>query len=118
MAVFTLIMLLGTILIGGATPLLAHEGEGNGGSSFMEFIQSNGVPWAVFILGIISAVSGLLIFLGCRIVPTTRLTQGVAQSSGYKVLFRYHKYLWLVFWISLVIHLVLGILHFGFPSAV
>jgi hypothetical protein len=81
----------------------------------MEIFQSAIAPKVTFILGITNLVSGILILLSCRCVGGARIGGRLMKYSAYKQLFKYHCYVWWVFWISVMIHAVFALSFFGIP---
>ena len=69
----------------------------------------------IFILGILNLVTGLAVFLTCRCLPGSKIGARLMRWQWYKRFFRYHCYVWYVFWPSVVVHAVLGITYFGWP---
>ncbi len=82
----------------------------------MNIFQSAIASWLIFTLGIINLVSILLILLSCRCIPGWKLTSKLMKYGVYKRFFRYHCYIWWVFWPSVVIHAIFAIGRFGIPS--
>lgn len=82
----------------------------------MALFQTIFVARLIFILGFVNIFSFLLLFGTCRCVPGSKLLAHLAQSARYKSLFRYHCYIWWLFWPSVVIHAALAILFFGWPG--
>jgi hypothetical protein len=76
--------------------------------------QSIAVP-VIFILGIFNVVIGLLILLSCRCIPGLKLTDGLMRYPAYKCFYKYHCYLWWVFWPSVLVHAIFAIAFFGIP---
>lgn len=69
----------------------------------------------LFILGIVNAITGLLIFFSCRCLPGSRLGKGWMKYKWYQKFFKWHCYIWWAFWISVIIHAVFGIIYIGWP---
>lgn len=69
----------------------------------------------VFVLGIVNLVSGILVLFTCRCIPPSRFTPPLMQYRWYQRLFRYHCYIWLVFWVSVVVHAVFALVFVGWP---
>ncbi|MFH1181628.1 MAG: hypothetical protein V1702_01595 [Candidatus Woesearchaeota archaeon] len=68
----------------------------------------------VFIFGFLNLIFFLLIYLTCRCTPT-RLPKKIVQSSFYQSFFKYHCYFWYLLLASLIAHMVIAYLTFGFP---
>ena len=77
-------------------------------------LQSIAAP-VIFILGIVNIVMGLLILLSCRCIPGLKLADGLMKYPAYKRFYRYHCYIWWVFWPSVLVHAVFAIMFFGVP---
>ncbi len=69
----------------------------------------------ILILGFVNLVAGFLLLFTCRIVPAFKLTRNLMQHSFYKNFYRYHVYLWGIFWISVIVHAVFAINLMGWP---
>jgi hypothetical protein len=54
-------------------------------------------------------------FFSCRCLPGSRWAGGLMKHSAYKNFYKYHCYIWWVFWPSVVIHAFLAIAFFGIP---
>ena len=71
--------------------------------------------WLIIILGILSLVVGLLIFLSCRCIPGWKLTRGLMNNEKYKRFFKTHCSIWWVFWALVIVHAVIAIVYLGVP---
>ena len=69
----------------------------------------------IVILGIINLVTGLLIFFSCRCLPGSKLGSNQMKHQAYKSFYKYHCYIWRVFWPSVMIHATLAVIFFGWP---
>ncbi|MGP8080761.1 MAG: hypothetical protein ACLPVI_09670 [Dehalococcoidales bacterium] len=69
----------------------------------------------IVVLGIMNLVTGFLLLFSCRVVPAFSLTRNLMHYNFYKKFYRYHSYLWLVFWISVTVHVVFAINFLGWP---
>ena len=67
-------------------------------------------------LGIINLVTGLLIFFSCRCLPGSKLGNRLMKHQGYQRFYKYHCYIWRVFWTSVMVHAALAVILFGWPS--
>jgi len=76
----------------------------------MNTFYSIAIP-LIIVLGILSIVSGLLIFMSCRCIPGWKLTSGLMNSAIYKRFFKTHCNIWWVFWALVVIHAIVAILY-------
>ncbi|MBT9159274.1 MAG: hypothetical protein AAGB97_04610 [Dehalococcoidia bacterium] len=70
----------------------------------------------IFVLGILNLVTGALICFSCRCVPGAGIMGKLVKSPAYKRFYKYHCYLWWVFWPSVLVHAILAILVFGTQS--
>jgi hypothetical protein len=75
-----------------------------------------GVHWVILILGLASAVSGVVLFFSCRILPrllapkTPRLS---LSNKAYKTFFTYHTYHWWTFALFVAAHFIISYIHAG-----
>ena len=69
----------------------------------------------IFILGITNLVSGLLIFFSCRCLPGSGIGRKLMKQKVYQRFYKYHCYIWIVFWPSVMIHAILAIMVYGWP---
>ena len=69
----------------------------------------------LFTLGILNLVMALLILFTCRCIPTSKALEGLMKNPAYKRFYKYHCYLWWIFWPSVVVHAVLAIAILGVP---
>ncbi|OGO30829.1 MAG: hypothetical protein A2Z29_03950 [Chloroflexi bacterium RBG_16_56_11] len=81
----------------------------------MSIFQSAALPKIIFILGVINLLSGLFILFTCRCIPGLKIAGKLMQNTTYKRVFKYHCYIWWVFWTSVVVHAVIAIGFAGFP---
>ncbi|MFC1846120.1 hypothetical protein ACFLYM_01735 [Chloroflexota bacterium] len=81
----------------------------------MEILQSVIAAKVTFILGIINLVSGILILLSCRCMAGARIGESLMKYSAYKGFFKYHCYIWWVFWTSVIIHAIFALAFYGIP---
>jgi hypothetical protein len=70
----------------------------------------------IFILGIINLVTGTSIFFSCRCIPGSGLGKRLMKYQGYQRFFKYHCYIWWIFWPSVIVHATLALILFGWPS--
>lgn len=85
----------------------------------MEIIPVQVATRTVFILGIVNLVTLSLIYFTCRCIPgsrITRVTGNLMRFGAYKRFFGYHCYFWWILWVSVIIHVVLGVSLLGIPS--
>jgi hypothetical protein len=81
----------------------------------MDFFYSAGAAKIIFILSIINLVTGALIFFSCRCIPGMKWGARLMKSGWFKQFYRYHCYIWWVFWVSVVVHAIIAILRVGSP---
>jgi len=81
----------------------------------MELMQSIMVPRIIVILGIINILTGAAIFFSCRCLPGARLMGRMMKYNAFQRFYKYHCYIWRVFWPSVLIHSLLALMFFGLP---
>jgi len=69
----------------------------------------------ILILGFVNLGTACLLLFTCRVVPAFKLTRGLMQHPWYKNFYRYHIYIWWIFWISVIVHIVFAINFMGWP---
>ncbi|MBI2869041.1 MAG: hypothetical protein HYX96_04360 [Chloroflexi bacterium] len=71
----------------------------------------------IFVLGILNLALALLIVVSCRCIPVWRLTRrlNLMNKPSYKSFYKYHCYLWWVFWPSVTVHVIFAVGRLGFP---
>lgn len=69
----------------------------------------------ILTLGIINFVSGLAIMITCRCLPTSKWGKGLMNYRPYKAFYKFHCFIWWVFWPSVMAHALLAIVTFGWP---
>jgi len=69
----------------------------------------------IFIAALINIITILLIYLSCRCLPTSRIGKNWMKNATYKNFYKYHCYLWWIFVISVIIHIVFAIARLGVP---
>jgi len=77
--------------------------------------QTELAPRIVFILGIINLVSGLFVFFTCRCLPGWKIGEKLMQKPCYQKIFKWHCFVWWVFWISVIVHAVFAIGFYSIP---
>jgi len=82
----------------------------------MDVFHSPVVARVIFGLGILNLVSALLIFFSCRCLHGSRLGARLMKHPGYQRYYKYHCYIWRVFWPSVVVHAFLALVYFGWPA--
>lgn len=68
--------------------------------------------WLIVSLGIITTITGLIIFLSCRCFSSWKPGSKLMNNATYKRFFKTHCNLWWVFWILAIIHAVIALLYF------
>ena len=81
----------------------------------MDFIHSIASARIIFVLAIVNLATGALVFLSCRCVPGMAFGTRLMQLVWFRRFYRFHCYIWWVFWASVAGHAVLGILFLGWP---
>jgi hypothetical protein len=81
----------------------------------MELMQSIMVPRIIVILGIINILTGAAIYFSCRCLPGARLMGRMMKYNAFQRFYKYHCYIWRVFWPSVLIHSLLALMFFGLP---
>ena len=69
----------------------------------------------LFILGIVNVVAGFLLFFSCRCLPGLWFGKKLMQKKWYQSYFKWHCYIWYVFWASVIVHAILAIKYLGWP---
>jgi cytochrome b561 len=69
----------------------------------------------IFVLGIINLLTGLTLVSSCRWFPLARITSKIAKNQTYKSFFKYHSYIWWIFWTSVIIHVIFAVGQLGIP---
>ena len=82
----------------------------------MDVFQSAIVSKLIFILGVINLSTAILIFGSCRCIPGSKIFGRLMNYSPYNRFFKYHCYIWRVFWPSVIVHAFLAIMFFGWPG--
>jgi hypothetical protein len=69
----------------------------------------------LFILGIVNMVTGLVLFFTCRCLPGSKIGKSLMTLHWYRGFFRFHCYIWWIFWVSVVAHAILAMRYIGWP---
>ncbi len=69
----------------------------------------------IFSLGLVNAVTASLLLFTCRCVPGLKLGGRLMKYQWFKRFYKYHCYLWWVFWPSVIVHAILAISFLGIP---
>ena len=64
-------------------------------------------------LGVLNIIMAVLLFSTCRCIPGLKPFGKLMERPGYRSYYKYHCYLWWVFWPSVVVHASLAIVVFG-----
>jgi hypothetical protein len=82
----------------------------------VNIFQTELTPKIIFILGIINLLSALLVLSTCRCIPGLKIFTGkLMQNAVYKQFYKYHCYIWWIFWTSVVVHVIFAIGLVGVP---
>jgi len=68
-----------------------------------------------FILGILNIIFLLLVSSSCRCMGMHKFTKKLFNSERYIQFYNLHCYFWYGFFVSVVLHAILGIYLFGIP---
>jgi hypothetical protein len=79
----------------------------------MDIFQSIIAARLIFIFAVINLVTGALVLLSCRCIPTSKITASLMKYRTYQHFYRYHCYIWWVFWVSVIAHAVFAGMFFG-----
>jgi hypothetical protein len=77
----------------------------------MPFLLSPAIENVILVTGIINLALILILFFTCRFIPSVRLTKSLTNHKWFRLLYKYHSYLWWVLIPSVLIHAVTVILH-------
>jgi hypothetical protein len=69
----------------------------------------------LFVLGMINLITGALIFFSCRCLPGSRIGKNLKNHKWYQKFFKWHCYIWWIFWISVVAHAIFATIYIGWP---
>ena len=70
----------------------------------------------IIILGAINLVTALLIFFTCRCLPGWRIGKLLMKYKTYQRFYKYHCYIWMIFWTSVVAHSILAFIFVGLAA--
>jgi hypothetical protein len=82
----------------------------------MEFFYSVAAARTIFILGVVNALTILLIFFSCRCLPGSTIGSRLMEHGPFKRFYRYHCHLWKVFWPSVSVHAFFALMASGWPG--
>lgn len=80
------------------------------------FFHSLTAARIIFIFSITNVILLTLLFLSCRCLPGFKFAHGLMQNKSYLKFYKFHVYIWLLLFISVVIHAVFAIGFMGIPS--
>jgi hypothetical protein len=69
----------------------------------------------IFTLGIVNLVSILAILFSCRVFPTSKILKPLTLNKPFQKFYKYHGYIWWIFWTSVIIHVIFAIGQLGIP---
>jgi len=69
----------------------------------------------VLVLGFVNLLTGFLLLFSCRIVPAFKITRNLMKLSFYKNFYKYHAWLWGIFWVSVIVHVIFAVNLMGWP---
>jgi hypothetical protein len=75
-----------------------------------------GAHWVILAFGFFSAVSSIVVFSSCRVLPylvAMASPQSLFNHGSYKFVFKYHSYYWAFFLLLATIHFAAGYNHAG-----
>jgi hypothetical protein len=81
----------------------------------MDFFHSLGAARAMVVLGAVAGLSGLLLYFSCRCIAPTPLGTRLMKAAAFMRFYKFHCWLWPVFWLALIAHLVFAISYIGWP---
>jgi hypothetical protein len=82
----------------------------------MDVFHSLAAARLIFILGVVNLVTGLLVYFSCRCLPGSRIGLRLMRFGPYRSYYRYHCFVWAVFWPSVVVHAFFAIMFYGWPG--
>ncbi|MDP2720315.1 MAG: hypothetical protein U1D67_06115 [Dehalococcoidia bacterium] len=82
----------------------------------MDFISTLAATRVILILGVINLLTGVCIFFSCRCLPGSRIGVKLTGFRWYQRFFKYHCFLWWIFWPSVMLHATLTIIFLGWPG--
>ena len=82
----------------------------------MDILRSLAAARLIFILGIVNLVTAFFVLFTCRCLPTSRIGGRLMKYRPYQRFYKFHCYVWAVFWPSVVIHAFLALTIYGWPG--
>jgi cytochrome b561 len=77
----------------------------------MKFLLSSIIENVILVTALINIVLILLLFFTCRFIPRVKMTKSMVEKKWFKLLYKYHSYLWWILVPSVLIHAVIALLH-------
>ena len=81
----------------------------------MDIFQSIIAVRVIYTFGIINLVAGMLVLSTCRCIPGLKIASNLMKYPAYQRFYKYHCYLWWVFWTSVMVHAIFAIAFLGVP---
>jgi Ni/Fe-hydrogenase subunit HybB-like protein len=82
----------------------------------MSIFQSTLALKIIFISAILNVLLLIMLTLSCRCIPVlSRAGNKLMSHKPFQNFYKLHCYFWLVFWISVIVHMVFAIALVGFP---
>jgi hypothetical protein len=82
----------------------------------MDILQSSLALKIIFISAVLNVVLLIMLSLSCRCVPMLgRLGNKLMSYRPFQNFYKIHCYLWTIFWISVIVHMVFAIALIGIP---
>ncbi len=81
----------------------------------MDIFHSVAAARLIFSLGVLNALTALLLLSSCRCVIAAKIGGKLMRRPWYKRFTQHHCQLWYVFWPSVAIHAFLAIMFLGVP---
>ena len=77
----------------------------------MTFLLSPSVDNFILVTALINIVTVLFLFFTCRFIPSFKITRPLVNKKWFKLLYKYHSYVWWLAVPSVLIHGVVALLH-------
>jgi cytochrome b561 len=77
----------------------------------MKFLLSPTIENVILVTALINIVLVLLLFFTCRFIPSVKMTKSLVGKKWFKLLYKYHSYVWWILVPSVLIHAVIALLH-------
>ena len=82
----------------------------------MSILQSTLALKIVFISAVLNFILLILLSLSCRCVPVlSRVGNKLMSYRTFQNFYKLHCYFWVIFWISVIVHMVFALALIGFP---